>query len=109
MPIIPLLIKLLLPVAFQAVSTKLVDATHHEIAEETVKQVISGSLKSKTMWLGFIIALLGVIQQYQDIFTQFLPQGKTGIFVSVLGAAIMILRSITDSNIIEKNPPEDKN
>lgn len=54
-------------------------------------------VKSKTVWLGFGVGLLGVIQATLE--TAPIPEPWGGLALGVLGAAIVALRAITSQPI----------
>ena len=53
--------------------------------------------KSKTVWLGFAVGFLGLIQTTLE--TAPIPEPWGGIGLTVLGAAIVGLRSLTSESI----------
>lgn len=103
-PLIPILIKAILPVAVQQVADKLKEENRTDVKSETIvmKNVASGVVASKTMWFAFILAVLGVVQQYQGILTTFIGEDKTGIIMTVIAAIIALLRAVTNTSITEK-------
>jgi hypothetical protein len=56
--------------------------------------------KSKTMWFGFVLGLLGLVQTTMADMP--LDPQVSGIIVSVIGAASMVLRGLTKTAIGEK-------
>jgi hypothetical protein len=57
-------------------------------------------IKSKTMWVGFGVGLLGLIQATME--TAPLDPQIQGIIVSIIGVAMMGLRTITTSSLSDK-------
>ncbi len=57
-------------------------------------------IKSKTMWVGFSIGLLGLLQATME--TSPLSPQYQGIIVSVIGVVMMGLRTITTSSLADK-------
>ena len=54
-------------------------------------------LKSKTLWVGLAVGLLGLVQSTLE--TAPLSQQTSGIVMTVIGAVMMILRSVTTDAI----------
>jgi hypothetical protein len=59
---------------------------------------ISGALKSKTVWLGILVAALSALQSSLGGLTP----DQLGLVGPILGAAIVWLRSLTDKPLSEK-------
>lgn len=59
-------------------------------------------LKSKTVWLGFGVGILGVVQATLE--TAPIPEPWGGLALGVLGAAIVTLRALTTEPITIKKP-----
>jgi hypothetical protein len=53
-------------------------------------------LKSKTMWAGAAVTVLGLLEQF-DVTT--IVEGNSGIITIVIGIAIIILRNVTKEAI----------
>lgn len=113
MPLLSLLIQLLLPVAVEEVKKKIADKnpelyeTHKEVATGiaapiAAKAAFKGMLKSKTAWIGLVIAVLGFFEQNQQILSQLIGADKLGLVIGVCGGISMILRTITTDSIVEK-------
>lgn len=68
--------------------------------------MFSGAIKSKTVWFGFIVSIVGFLQAQTDFFKAILPEKYYGYFVSALGVAVIALRFVTSQSIEDKsNPP----
>lgn len=53
--------------------------------------------KSKTMWAGFVMGLVGLLQQTAE--TAPIPDQWDGLVMAAFGAVTMILRSVTSTAI----------
>lgn len=109
MPLIPMLINILLPIAVEEAKKKLTAANVPPtvITPEAmaVKDVATGALTSKTMWFSLLLALLGLIEQYQGLFTQYVGADKMGTILVVVGAISAALRTVTNTSLSEKVTP----
>ena len=63
-----------------------------------IKQI----LKSKTMLLAILLAVLGVLQASMDVFTPYLTPQAAGILTVVLGLAVAVLRVLTTMPLDKK-------
>lgn len=61
---------------------------------------ILGALKSKTVWLGLVIAILSWVQSV--IFQSGIDPDQLGYVGTVLGAIIVFLRSKTTTSLSDK-------
>lgn len=59
-------------------------------------------LKSRTYWLGVGVMALGYMEAYGDQLGPILPPEYRGYATLAIGAAIMILRELTNKPIKEK-------
>ena len=63
-----------------------------------IKQI----LKSKTMLLAILLAVLGVVQASMDVFTPYIsPQGM-GLLTMIVGVLVAILRVVTTMPLDKK-------
>ena len=53
--------------------------------------------KSKTMWAGFVMGLVGLLQQTAEAAP--IPQQWDGLVMAAFGAITMVLRSVTSTSI----------
>lgn len=104
--LIEILVNALLPVAVDAAKQKLTAAsvpttviTPQALA---IQNVVVGAVSSKTMWFSLILAVLGILEQYQSVVSNYIGADKMGVFMAIVGAITMILRGTTDSSIAEK-------
>lgn len=64
--------------------------------------MLSGLIKSKTAWFGFLVSIVGFFQAQTDFFKAVLPEKYYGYFVSALGVAVIALRLVTTESIADK-------
>jgi len=57
--------------------------------------------KSKTLWLGFGLELLGAIKLYSEYLVLFMSQKMFGGLMLFIGIAVMVLRFISDKKLIK--------
>lgn len=69
--------------------------------------ILRGSLKSKTMWLGFAVSAMGYVQTNIDVISQFIPQKYIGLVTVMLGLLIMAARYVTDESLSDKGQPQE--
>lgn len=74
----------------------------------SVKHTAVGAAKSKLMWLGLLVLVLGQVQTNVDTLAQFIPAKWLGLFTSALGLAIMIARYFTDQSLNDKGAPDNE-
>lgn len=63
---------------------------------------ISGAARSKTIWLGATIAVIGYLQMNMDAISPFLPPQVLGLVNVLLGAAVVAVRFITSESLASK-------
>lgn len=111
MALIPMLINLLLPIAVDEAKKKLtaanVPATVISPEAMAVKDVATGALQSKTVWFALILSILGIVEQYQGLLSQYIGQDKMGIVLAVIGAISVALRTMTNTSLSEKATPKE--
>jgi hypothetical protein len=111
MPLIPMLINFLLPIAVEEAKKKLTAANVPESVitpqAMAVKDVATGALSSKTVWFALILSLLGIVEQYQGLLSQYIGQDKMGIILAVVGAISIALRTVTNTSLSEKATPKE--
>jgi hypothetical protein len=73
---------------------------------EAKKEVVVAAVKaiptSKTMWFAFILALLGLIEQYQELFTALIGANRMGTVLLVISAISAVLRIFTTESLPDK-------
>jgi hypothetical protein len=67
---------------------------------------VKGSLKSKLMWLGAAVSVMGYIQANIQLISNFIPQEYIGAANMALGLAIMIARYFTTESLEDKGTPQ---
>lgn len=68
-----------------------------------------GAAKSKLMWLGLAVLVMGEVQRNADVLAAFIPHEWMGIFTSALGLGIMVARFFTTESLEEKGETTDEN
>lgn len=63
---------------------------------------IKGAAKSRTVYLGLAISVIGVIQASADVFTAYLSPQQQGFLTMGLGVAVVFLRFLTTAPLDEK-------
>lgn len=61
-----------------------------------------GSIKSKLMWLGLAVSIMGYVQANMETLAQYIPQKWVGLANVGLGLAIMIARTFTTQSLTDK-------
>jgi hypothetical protein len=64
--------------------------------------VIKQILKSKTMLLAILLAVLGVVQASMDIFTPYISPQAMGLLTMLVGVLVAILRVVTTMPLDKK-------
>jgi len=54
-------------------------------------------LKSRTMWAGFVMGIIGLLQQTAEAAP--IPEQYDGLVMAAFGAITMILRSVTNTAV----------
>lgn len=63
---------------------------------------VQGAARSKTIWLGFLIALFGYLQANVHTLAPWLDQKWIGLGNMLLGLGVIVVRFYTDSALSEK-------
>ncbi len=63
---------------------------------------IKGAKRSKTVWLGLAVSVLGVLQINLEVFNTFLTPAQQGLATLGVGVAIVVLRWVTETALDEK-------
>lgn len=63
---------------------------------------VRGASRSKAVWLGFIIMLMGYLQANLTSFAPWLDQKWIGLANVLLGMFVMVVRFYTDRSLEEK-------
>ena len=72
-----------------------------------MKKSLIGSTKSKTVWFGAALSLLGLLQANVASFN--LSPQTQGLVITVIGGAVIVLRAITTGGLADKvETPEDE-
>lgn len=98
MPLIPLLLKAVLPVFVQQAAEKIAEKP----ATKALAAFTKGSVKSKTMWTAVAFAVLGFVETNQELLTQTLGAGKMGYVLIASGLVMAILRAVTSGPVSKK-------
>lgn len=69
---------------------------------DTIKKWYSRVVRSKTMWLAIILAVLGVIQASMDVFTPYVSAQSMGGLTLIVGILVAVLRAITTNSLEDK-------
>lgn len=106
--LIAILINALLPVAVEEAKKKIqsVPGSEKIVTPQTlaIRDVTTGSMSSKTMWFSLILAILGIVEQYQGLLSQYIGEDKMGVILLVVGAISAALRTVTSTSLSEKAP-----
>lgn len=105
MAIVPLLIKLLLPVAIQEAGKKV--AANHQKEIKAVNDATKGAIASKTMWFSLILAVLGLIEQYQSLLSSLIGADKMGLVLTAAGVVTAVLRAVTGQSLSDKGSDDN--
>jgi hypothetical protein len=70
-----------------------------------MKDAIKGGFKSKTIWFGTAVTILGIVQS--TIPTLALTPTQTGLVGMAIGIVVVILRAITSDSLSEKGSPDE--
>lgn len=65
---------------------------------------LKGAMKSKTVWLGVVVAALSALQA--GLNDSGVSPEQLGVVGPLLGVVIVWLRSITTSSLVDKNAPK---
>lgn len=65
---------------------------------------VKGAMKSKTVWLGVLVAALSAFQA--GLGDAGLSPEQLGVVGPLLGVVIVWLRAITNSSLLDKNAPK---
>ncbi len=63
---------------------------------------LAGAARSKTVWLGTTLTVLGALQAQMEMFTAFLTPSQVGMLGSGIGIVIIVLRAVTDSALDDR-------
>ena len=67
-----------------------------------MKDVLIGSLTSKTQWLALAVVILGVLQDQAGLITQIFGPEHGGKVISAIGLLFMVLRAVTTQSLADK-------
>ena len=67
-------------------------------------EAVKGAMKSKTVWLGVLVAALSALQV--GLNDAGITAEQLGVAGPILGALIVWLRSITTTSLVDKNAPK---
>lgn len=101
-PLLAAALKIIAPIVVREAVKKAADKVVTTEGREEMKDVAVGSAKSKTMWLGLIVGILGVLETQQGLVTSLVGQENLGIVMSVVGGLTMVLRAVTNKPVAEK-------
>lgn len=65
-------------------------------------KILSGSLKSKTSWFALLLVIIGALQQNMDAVGAVIGEGNLGMFTSITGVIVYVLRLVTNKPLAEK-------
>lgn len=68
----------------------------------TIKVWYSRVIRSRTMWLAMLLAVLGAVQASFGLFAEVLTPEVYGIATMVVGVAVAVLRVLTTQSLAEK-------
>lgn len=68
---------------------------------------IRGALKSKTIWLGTSVSMLGYFQQREDLITQIVGTRHSGLIILAIGALVIVLRAVTTQSLADRCNPKE--
>lgn len=63
---------------------------------------IAGAARSKTVYLGLALAVLGAVQANIDVFSAYLTPAHQGLLTMGVGVAVVALRWVTTEGLDEK-------
>ena len=63
---------------------------------------LRGALRSKTVWVGLGLSLMGVVQANEAVFQQYLTPEAQGWLTVGVGAVVVVLRFLTTLPLDEK-------
>lgn len=66
-----------------------------------------GAVKSKTVYLGLVVGVLGYVQLNKAAVSPFIPEKWFGVFDIGLGVAIIIARFLTSQSLTDKGATDD--
>ena len=72
-----------------------------------MKDILVGSVKSKTQWTAFVMVVLGVVLDNQELAQQLIPAEYFGKVLAAFGLISMILRGVTNTSLAEKAAPKE--
>jgi hypothetical protein len=61
-----------------------------------------GAARSKLMWLGLAVLVMGQLQEHKDLLDAIVPPKYQGAVYSLLGIAIMVARFFTTESLTNK-------
>jgi hypothetical protein len=64
--------------------------------------ILKGATRSKTVYLGLVILVVGVIQANAAALAPFIPEKYFGLFNMMLGVLVVVVRFFTDQSLEEK-------
>lgn len=99
-PLVGMLVSALLPIFVKKVEERVIMTAEEK--KEVVVSSLAGIPKSKSMWLAFLLAIFGVIETYQGLFTSLIGDKYAGTFLLVLSGIMALLRATTDSHLMDK-------
>jgi hypothetical protein len=67
-----------------------------------MNKTTSGAVRSKTIWLGGAVAVLGYVQANISLFAPWLDPKYIGLGNVLLGVAVIVVRFYTDSSLADK-------
>lgn len=97
-PLVGLLARILVPVLVKEVVKKAVTKTK----EADMGKTLEGAIASKTMWFSAVLAVLGLVEQYQGLLTGLLGADKMGVVLLVVSVVTAALRAVTNSSLKDK-------
>lgn len=97
-PLIPMLLKILLPMVVREVASKVIT----KAKEAPMGEAAVGAVKSKTMWASAILGVLGVLEANQGLLSAFIGADKMGTVMIVVAAIMAALRVVTGSKLSDK-------
>lgn len=69
---------------------------------EVVVAAVKAIPSSKTMWFSFLLALLGLVEQYSSLLSSLIGEGRTGQVLLVISAITAVLRVLTNQPLQDK-------
>lgn len=67
-----------------------------------MKDILMGNVKSKTSWVGTLIAVFGVLYDNWSQVATLIPPQHVGKAFSILGVIVLVLRNISSGSIADK-------